>query len=256
MPRLFPGVWRVALVLGAVLAAVIVWQAAIVEREYFTGTNSVVDRSVIVTTDAGEELCLDELYVPEGTGRLRSLVPWRRRAAVRRDVSDDRRLRHEHHARDLVPASTRVRAHVRRVASRRGRSRGRAVSAAPGRRVDVRGDPGAPAAAQLRRGAAARRNGRLPPHTGAGDARRRGDRLRPVLAGHVADADLVALYRATLCFVFPSRYEGFGLPVLEAMASGPPSCAAIARACRRWRETPPCSYHRTTRRPWSAPSVT
>lgn len=75
--RLFPGdrtVWRVAVAFGAVLAAVIVWQAAILEREYFTGTNSIVDRSLIATTEAGEELCLEDLDVPDGTGRLRLAV--------------------------------------------------------------------------------------------------------------------------------------------------------------------------------------
>jgi glycosyltransferase involved in cell wall biosynthesis len=38
----------------------------------------------------------------------------------------------------------------------------------------------------------------------------------------VAAADLEALYRASACVVFPSLYEGFGLPVLEAMARGIP----------------------------------
>jgi len=40
--------------------------------------------------------------------------------------------------------------------------------------------------------------------------------------GHVSDADLVALYQMATCLVFPSLYEGFGLPVLEAMSTGCP----------------------------------
>jgi glycosyltransferase involved in cell wall biosynthesis len=40
--------------------------------------------------------------------------------------------------------------------------------------------------------------------------------------GHVADAELVALYQMATCLVFPSLYEGFGLPVLEAMSAGCP----------------------------------
>jgi len=40
--------------------------------------------------------------------------------------------------------------------------------------------------------------------------------------GHVADDVLVALYQMASCLVFPSLYEGFGLPVLEAMLAGCP----------------------------------
>ena len=44
--------------------------------------------------------------------------------------------------------------------------------------------------------------------------------------GRVSDAELKALYGAAGCFVFPSRYEGFGLPVAEAMRCGCPVVAS------------------------------
>ena len=46
--------------------------------------------------------------------------------------------------------------------------------------------------------------------------------------GPVSEADLPALYSAATMFVFPSLYEGFGLPVLEAMACGTPVACSDA----------------------------
>src|SRR5581483_9504326 len=42
------------------------------------------------------------------------------------------------------------------------------------------------------------------------------------LLGFVETEDLVALYNLATVFVFPSVYEGFGLPIVEAMQSGCP----------------------------------
>lgn len=46
-----------------------------------------------------------------------------------------------------------------------------------------------------------------------------------LLTGYVADADLPALYSGAVCFVYPSYFEGFGLPPLEAMKCGAPVIA-------------------------------
>lgn len=66
----------------------------------------------------------------------------------------------------------------------------------------------------------------------AGDFRRREDirdrvakagiERHTIFPGTVSDERLIELYQHAAVFVFPSRYEGFGLPVLEAMACGCP----------------------------------
>jgi len=43
-----------------------------------------------------------------------------------------------------------------------------------------------------------------------------------ILTGYVPEADLPALYTGARCFVYPSYFEGFGLPPLEAMQCGTP----------------------------------
>ena len=83
------------------------------------------------------------------------------------------------------------------------------------------------------------------PHTLALAGRIEGDKQYPLLLaqikklglkdkvkflGFVADSDLPALFSGCLGFVFPSLYEGFGLPPLEAMACGAPVVAANASA--------------------------
>jgi glycosyltransferase involved in cell wall biosynthesis len=52
-------------------------------------------------------------------------------------------------------------------------------------------------------------------HSGLDDGRLR-------VTGYVTDHELRALYQHATCFVYPSRYEGFGLPPLEAMTCGCP----------------------------------
>ena len=62
----------------------------------------------------------------------------------------------------------------------------------------------------------------------ARELERRGAELR----GYLERPALADLYRGAACLVLPSRYEGFGLPVLEAMACGTPVVAAPEPALR------------------------
>ena len=62
----------------------------------------------------------------------------------------------------------------------------------------------------------------------AAELRRRGADVR----GYVPKTELVRLYRQAACLVLPSKHEGFGLPVVEAMACGTPVVAANDEAMR------------------------
>ena len=71
--------------------------------------------------------------------------------------------------------------------------------------------------------AAARRTGlelRVVGAPGWGDVEVNGDGVRWL--GDVPDDELARLYRGARCFAYASLYEGFGIPVLEAMACGTP----------------------------------
>lgn len=63
-----------------------------------------------------------------------------------------------------------------------------------------------------------------------------GDRSSEMRLGRVSDGELRALYQHAVCLLFPSRYEGFGLPPVEAMACGCPVVAvgggAVEEICR------------------------
>jgi glycosyltransferase involved in cell wall biosynthesis len=65
---------------------------------------------------------------------------------------------------------------------------------------------------------------------------------RVVFAGFVPDDLLVALYQSTALFVFPSLYEGFGLPVAEAIACGAPVAASRIGAIAELVQEPAAQF--------------
>jgi glycosyltransferase involved in cell wall biosynthesis len=54
------------------------------------------------------------------------------------------------------------------------------------------------------------------------EIKERNEDIKITLSGHLSDKELLSLYTSIDVFIYPSLYEGFGLPVLEAMAAGCP----------------------------------
>jgi len=77
------------------------------------------------------------------------------------------------------------------------------------------------------------------PDTAPGRGRDRRRRLR--FLGGVSDAQLCALYRRAACVLYPSLYEGFGFPVLDALRHGTPVLASFHSALQEFAH--PALFH-------------
>jgi glycosyltransferase involved in cell wall biosynthesis len=66
---------------------------------------------------------------------------------------------------------------------------------------------------------------------------------RLVFPSHVDDATMRALYRNCALFVFPSKYEGFGLPLVEALACGATAITSNASSLPEIMEFPEATFH-------------
>ena len=62
---------------------------------------------------------------------------------------------------------------------------------------------------------------------------------RILVPGYVPEADKAALLTGADVFAYPSRYEGFGLPVLEALACGTPVVTTTGGSLLETLTTPP-----------------
>lgn len=73
-------------------------------------------------------------------------------------------------------------------------------------------------------------------------AAQRGVLDRVIFTDYISDDDLLLLYQACDLFVFPSHYEGFGLPVVEALASGAAVIAADSSSLRELVRDPAARF--------------
>ena len=88
-------------------------------------------------------------------------------------------------------------------------------------------------------------------------ARRLGIQDQLLVTGFVSDDDLVALYQSAHLVVFPSLYEGFGLPVLEAMQCGAPVICSNTSSLVEVQTDPRARFDPTdTARPSAPPYAT